>query len=166
MIGRPNPRLKYPTKLATATFVLMAVWQVACAPTAIQVSNAYSRIEHTADKPRCIRSDAQERCALYSASLIELIANPGKFHRLRVQVVGYLDLQFEGNAVYLSRESLEGGVVGNGLWLDVEGLTFEKGKDFRHRYVLIEGTFNAENGGHMGLFPGALEQITRVTLWR
>jgi hypothetical protein len=42
-----------------------------------------------------------------NASIIELIANPLKYNNQRVRIIGFLNLEFEGNAIYLHREDFE-----------------------------------------------------------
>ena len=39
----------------------------------------------------------------YSVSLIRLIANPEKYHGKKIQVTGYINLEFEGDAIYLHK---------------------------------------------------------------
>ena len=50
-------------------------------------------------------------------SIVQLLAQPEKYHGRKVQVIGFVHFEFEGNAVYLSREDFEYGLVTNGLWL-------------------------------------------------
>lgn len=50
-------------------------------------------------------------------SLIQLIAQPEKFEGKRVRFIGFLRIEFEGNAIYLHREDFDHGITKNGLWL-------------------------------------------------
>src|SRR5205814_2241986 len=54
---------------------------------------------------RCAQYDREGKCLGISASLINLIATPERFHGKTVQVVGYLALEFEHTVVYLNRDS-------------------------------------------------------------
>jgi hypothetical protein len=110
----------------------------------------------------CAEVDDKKNCTLYSVSLIELIANPTQFDGKRVRIIGFLRLEFEGTAIYLSREDFENGITKNGLWVSTDQLD----NTLSNRYVLLEGTFNASNPGHRGLWSGAIEKITRVQKWR
>ena len=38
-------------------------------------------------------------------------------------------------------------------------------KDFNKRYVIIVGRFNMNKKGHMGMFGGSIENITRLDSW-
>ena len=100
---------------------------------------------------------------MHSVSLIELIAAPDRFNGQPVRVIGFLHLEFEGNAVYLSEADHKHAVTKNGLWV-----TFKSGfsKELSDSYVLLEGTFSANNQGHMGLWSGAIEDITRAERWQ
>jgi len=92
-------------------------------------------------------------------SLIALIANPKEFDGSLVRITGYVKLEFEGNSIYLSESDADNWITKNGLWLDgVDVTTYPK---YNKKYCLIEGTFNSNNKGHMGLWSGAIENIKR-----
>jgi hypothetical protein len=97
-------------------------------------------------------------------SLIQLIANPKDYDGKNVRVIGFVRLEFEGNAIYLHEDDFKHGVMKNGLWLDAPKEMFEKQADFNQKYVLIEGTFNAKMTGHLGLWSGSIQKITRFQL--
>src|SRR4026207_991872 len=84
-----------------------------------------------------------------TASIVQLIANPKEYDGKLVRVIGFASVEFEGTAVYLHQDDYKYDIPKNGLWLalDVEGQ-----KQFDGKYVLIEGTFDAEHKGHRGLF--------------
>ena len=104
-----------------------------------------------------------------SISLINLIASPGEFHGKKVRVIGVSVIEFEGNSLYLSREHLLNGVTKNAVWISpnyqILKKTEEKLSKFNGEYVLIEGTFNKNDHGHMGLLSGSIENITRFDPW-
>lgn len=106
-------------------------------------------------------------CKLYGVSIAELLAHPGLFHGKRVRVVGFLRLEFEGTAVYASREDEAQRLHRNGLWVDfLNKAVSDRADAVNNRYVLLEGTFDAEFTGHMGLWSGAIRDIYRVIAWR
>ncbi len=99
------------------------------------------------------------------ASLVQLIATPERFDGKHVRVVGYCWLEFEGNGLYLHRDDYLHGISRNGVWLNLterQRLTPEK---WRGKYVLVEGTFRAEDRGHMGMFAGSLDLLNRLEVW-
>ena len=94
-------------------------------------------------------------------SMIALIANPDRYDGKLVRIIGFLRIEFEGNAVYLHRSDYEHAISKNGLWTEIDMAR----KDLDKKYVLIEGTFEADNHGHMGMFSGAITNIRRAQLW-
>jgi hypothetical protein len=109
---------------------------------------------------RCNYFTESGECAVYPVSLVELIANPDWYHGKRVQVVGFVHFEFEGDSIWLHREDYEQMLTSNAVWLSAAP---EQERSFGNsRYGLVEGTFNAKRHGHGGLFSGAIELITRL----
>jgi hypothetical protein len=52
-----------------------------------------------------------------------------------------------------------------GLWIDVTDDIRKKKAEFDQKYVLVEATFNAEETGHMGLWSGSIQKISRFQIW-
>ncbi len=98
-------------------------------------------------------------------SIIQLVATPEKYHGKFVRVIGFVRLEFEGNAIYLHHEDLKYGLTKNGLWLSVTDQIRKDRDKYTDKYVLVEGTFNSQNHGHMGLNSGAIENIKRFQVW-
>ncbi len=98
---------------------------------------------------------------LLNVSLVQLIANPKDYHDKVVRVIGFVSLEFEGDAIYLHQDDYKHSVCKNGLWLDASDDVRKKKADFDKKYVLVEGTFNAKKTGHMGLFSGSIQKISR-----
>ena len=97
-----------------------------------------------------------------SASLVQLIANPTAYDGKFVRVIGFASVKFEGTAVYLHQDDYKYHITKNGLWLAIDS---EQQQKFDQRYVLIEGTFDAESFGHRGLYSGAIRDIKRLQAW-
>jgi len=102
----------------------------------------------------------------YEVSLIRLIANPEKYDGKHIKVIGFLNLEFEGDAIYLHKEDYQASISKNGLWVDISRGDFAKYNKCNKKYVILEGVFDAEDTGHMGLFGGAIKNITRVEPWQ
>jgi hypothetical protein len=99
-------------------------------------------------------------------SLIQLIANPQLYHMKRVRVIGFLHLEFEGNAIYLHREDLEYGITQNAIWINLpKDITTNQMKAVNGGYVICTAQFVANRHGHMGLFSGEFEGVTRLQMW-
>src|SRR5688500_11478518 len=104
-------------------------------------------------------------CPLYHLSLVYLLAHPADFHGKRVQVVGFIHLEFEGDAIYLHREDSDAGLLKNGLWVAFRDSTREHAGLLNDRYALIEGKFSATNRGHLGLWGGSIGDISHIVAW-
>jgi hypothetical protein len=102
-----------------------------------------------------------------NTSLIQLIANPEKYDGKIIQIIGYLHLEFEGNAIYLHKEDFENSITENGFWVNFSESVTKKANvmDYSDRYVIIIGTFRMHYKGHMGLFGGTIENIVRLGSW-
>jgi hypothetical protein len=99
-------------------------------------------------------------------SLIQLIASPKDYDGKVVRVIGFVRLEFEGNAIYLHQDDYKHGITKNGLWIDVTDDMRKKQAEIDQKYVLIEGTFIAKFTGHMGLWNGSIQKISRCEIWR
>lgn len=95
---------------------------------------------------------------------VRVIARPELYDGKMIQLIGYMNLEFEGNGIYQSEELFKHGGSADALWLDVEGMRCKP--PFSRGWVLIEGTFNGERRGHFGMYAGTLEKITRMDAWR
>ncbi len=101
-----------------------------------------------------------------NVTLVQLIANPEKFDGKLIRVIGFLEIEFEGNVLYLHREDYENAILGDGIWVDVTPEMTKNSKSLSKKYVLLEGIFSARERGHMDLWSGSLKNIRRVQLWK
>ena len=102
----------------------------------------------------------------YLVSIVRLITSPEKYHDKKIQVTGYMNLEFEGDAIYLHKEDYEKSLLTNGFWVSFsDKLDRREIQKLNKGYVLIEGTFDMNNRGHMGLFGGEIKEITRIIKW-
>jgi hypothetical protein len=98
-------------------------------------------------------------------SLIQLIANPKQYDGKVVVVTGFVRLEFEGNAIYLHQDDYKHRITKNGLWIDVSSDIRKRQKDYEQKYVLLVGTFNANQAGHLGLWSGSIQNISSAKAW-
>ncbi len=120
-------------------------------------------------RTRCEEIDASHHCTLWGPALVELIARPELYDGKRVRVIGFVNFEFEGNGLYVSREDWQRSINRNGVWVDPPARFKTDSAPSRvhpnQRYVLLEGTFNTRNTGHMGMWSGAIEKVTRLDEW-
>jgi len=96
-----------------------------------------------------------------SVSIINIIADPERYNGKEVNFGGYMSLEFEGSAIYLSKDDWHNLVTKNGLWCAIDLTAY---KEFDNKYVFIEGKFDMTNHGHLGLWSGSIKEIKRVWL--
>lgn|SRR5208282_6766701 len=99
-------------------------------------------------------------------SLVQLIASPKNYDGKMVRLIGFVRLEFEGNAIYLHQDDYKHSISKNGLWIDVTEDMQKRKAELDQQYVLIEGTFDAKITGHMGMWSGSIRKITRCQVWR
>ncbi len=106
---------------------------------------------------------------LKTVSLMQLIVNPEEYHGKLVRVIGVSRIEFEGDSIWFTKEHYKYNVYMNSLWIEPDynalGTTRQQLEQFNGKYVLVEGVFNKDNHGHLGMYCGALEQVTRFQLW-
>lgn len=112
-----------------------------------------------------VPTTAEVRFDASNVPLVQLIATPDRYDGVLVRTIGFLWLEFEGNALYLHREDYENAIIKQSVWLDFPGEPTADQRALRGNYVLVEGVFNAKRSGHLGLHTGAIEKINRLQLW-
>ncbi len=73
-----------------------------------------------AKDPRCLKGGAAEGCVEYFISMIDLIANAPKYVGKTVQVKGFVNLEFEGDAIYVSEVEYNNHVTKSAVWLEMQ----------------------------------------------
>jgi hypothetical protein len=98
-----------------------------------------------------------------SISMIQLIANPGKYEGRLIQLVGVAHFGQEEAALYLHREDRELLNTTNAVWVGGKaGFTRKDYESLSGAFVIVEGRFTAKEHGHLGAYPGALESVRRL----
>lgn len=104
---------------------------------------------------------------VYNVSFVQLLATPEKYDGKLVQVVGYLNLEFEGNLIFLHKEDHENHLVKNAFWVQFSDRikTEKKLNNYRKRYVVIIGRFKMNPENRVNIFSGDIVDITRLDQW-
>jgi len=89
-------------------------------------------------------------------SMINLIATPEKYQDKKVMVDGYINIEFEGTALYLHEEDYKNGITKNSISINFLDGFFEKNKintqDYTQKHVIISGIFkNNESCMYSGM---------------
>lgn len=99
-------------------------------------------------------------------SVLQLIANSQAYDGKRVRFIGFVRLEFEGNAIYLHREDYEHQISRNALWVDLpHDMTNQEQQAVNMHYAICAGVFQASKRGHLGMFSGEITDITRLQNW-
>ncbi|MBI5325483.1 MAG: hypothetical protein HZB41_09490 [Ignavibacteriae bacterium] len=120
--------------------------------------------DNSFDKDSILNENSEEPAEIIS--MISIIANPEKYHGKILRVLGYLNLEFEGDAIYLHLEDYKYFNLRNGLWVDIQSnSSLFKKKNFKkinHKYVFIQGKFDMNMKGHFGMWSGSIRNITSI----
>ena len=135
-----------------------------CVLATLPAAAASAQAEGTWLTPRClIRDEFGSGCRLYHVPLGTLLEYGDLFDDRRVQTIGYVHFEFEGNGLYLQADDALHYRHANGVWVDPAAY-FEPPASCQDAKVRVEGTFHAGSGGHGGLWPGALTDLTSCEL--
>lgn len=83
-----------------------------------------------------------------------------------MRVVGYLRLEFERNALYLNRDDFNNSVTKHALLLDLTNAQLRSSSKLNNGHVIVEGVFSANDIRHGGMWPGSLNPVVRLNMWR
>lgn len=92
-----------------------------------------------------------------------LLEKPQLFDGKDIEVVGFATIEFERNALYVDSDSQKKSTFKKGVWLEIARTSFEL-KKYNGLKVLVRGVFRESNKGHMGLWKGALEKVSKLEL--
>ena len=98
-------------------------------------------------------------------SMIALVATPERLNGKRIRAIGYLDIEFENDALYPHEEDFRDAISKNGIWLRLSEADRERYKSLSLSLVIIEGVFFS-NGPENEEYSGAIGKITRLERWQ
>lgn len=106
-----------------------------------------------------------QAAALRDVSMVQLIANPQQYDGAHIRLIAFLNLEFEGNALYLHREDFEKTLPLNAISISLSDKQLRSGAKLSGGYVIVEGVFSMNDKGHLAMFSGSLQQVTRLQSW-
>jgi hypothetical protein len=105
-------------------------------------------------------------CTRYDVSIVDLLAHPSLYHGKPIRAIGYIHLEFEYEGIYLHKEDYKQGLTRNGFWISFDPqIQPSSVRGCKDHYVLVEGIFDARHHGHLGLWSGTIDQVTRCENW-
>lgn len=110
---------------------------------------------------KCGIAESNGGCSVYVPSLGELIARPEWYDGRVVMAAGVMSFEPEEAALFPSMEAYERRNSRAAVWLRV-GRPCEECLGLQGSWVEVEGTFDAGERGHMGMFAGGIGRITVI----
>jgi hypothetical protein len=130
---------------------MRSICKVAVAATLMLMGGKVSLEQTTAD-------DTQHALPV---SIVTLLAQPASNTPKRVQVSGFLVLDFEGQALYLHREDYQEGMTRNAIRMALLPEQLKQYKDFAGSYVWIEASFIKRRNSE-DIFTGSLFDVREI----
>lgn len=100
------------------------------------------------------------------ATMEQLVTNPQKYHGKVVRLIGVGNLALEENSLSANMETYRYR-FGNRVWLELgsQATPYKEAVQYNGEYVIVEGVFDMEDHGHMGMFQGTIKNVSRYELW-
>lgn len=95
-------------------------------------------------------------------SIINLIANPSRYHDATVRVIGHMRTSSKGTAVYLTRSDASYEITKNGLWVNFDESLESRKDELDLELCGVVGTFNANDRGPQGLWNGSFTKVIAI----
>jgi hypothetical protein len=97
-------------------------------------------------------------------SLAEVLAHPDTYHGKRVSVTGFYHGEFEGSSFAVDEIASRKWAYERSVWRGRVSTFADRSaiKDRNDSWLRVEGVFLRGPGGHLGLWPGVLDRITRI----
>lgn len=108
---------------------------------------------------------ASKTSAPLNVGMVALLGDPQKYDGKVIRTIGFMCLEYEGDALYLHEEDYRYGILKNALALRLSSAQQKQFKSLSLKYVIIEGTMYA-NGPERWDYGGAIGNITRLDIWR
>ena len=97
--------------------------------------------------------------------MVALVANPERYEGKLIRTVGFMCIEFEGDAIYVHEEDYRHALTKNSMALRLSELHRKQFKELSLRYVVIEGIVYANGPESTNMWAGAIGKITRLEVW-
>lgn len=112
------------------------------------------------DVSRFVTQGDDQPCV--AAKLEDILAQPARYHGRRIRITGYHHSEFEHSSLSAGPDSVW--KCEESVWLG--GMShFANPDDFvshNDAFITVEGTFTAGRSGHLGLWAGKIDRLTKV----
>lgn len=107
------------------------------------------------------QTTADDAAHALPTSIVTLLAEPVSKSAQKVQVSGFLVLDFEGQALYLHKEDYQEGLMRNAIRLSLTPEQEKQYKDMAGSYVTIEASFLKRRNSE-DIFTGSLFNVRQI----
>jgi len=97
--------------------------------------------------------------------MVALVAVPDTYDGKLIRTVGFLCIEYEGDALYLHQEDYRHGLTKDSLALRLSRAERDRYKNLSLQYVLVEGVVYARGLEREDQWGGAIGSITRLEAW-
>jgi hypothetical protein len=133
----------------------------------ISISLIFIRCSSSTNKSGSVLNEPSNVNLKYvqEVSIISLISNPEKYNGSRVRIIGYLNMEYENDAIYLHKEDYDLKINKNSIGIEILRRQRDSlnSKGYNNKYVFVEGTFNMHRANE-GSFNSSVVKITRLGL--
>lgn len=98
-------------------------------------------------------------------SMIRVIANPNLYDGKVVSLIGFLRIEPEGTALYLSSEDYQHQIPQNAFRVVLNDQLRKEGEKLDMNYVHIIGVFDSKHLGQLPFPSGAITSVSKWHLW-
>jgi hypothetical protein len=99
----------------------------------------------------------------YKIAFTDLISNTQYYDGQQLEVIGYLSLNFESDALWLSKAEYDTGDYKKAIWVSIDERKLKRTMRFNHHYIMVEAVFNRIDNGFY--FKNVLNVIS-LKRWR
>ena len=114
-----------------------------------------------------IQPAKSEERSVVSVTMVQLLTSPERYDGKRIRVIGILNLEFEGTALYLRPNDASTIPTNykNGFWISIPAETYKAKKALHRKPVILEGTFDVSLKGHLSGWQAGITDISQLALW-
>jgi hypothetical protein len=92
-------------------------------------------------------------------SLVAVLANPTSYEGKVITVRGFVNLEKDGDAIYLGADDYRWAVTANGVWLHMPRCSNRAGEPVHRGYMTVVGNFTTKLHGHADEWVGEIDNI-------
>jgi hypothetical protein len=97
-------------------------------------------------------------------SLVAVLANPSAYEGRVISIRGFVNLEKNGDAIYLSADDYRWSITANAIWLHMPHCASRAGESVGQGYMTVVGNFTAKLHGPANGWVGEIDNINLCRL--